>query len=116
MNSYIHYTSSDLKKMALPSHLKGKSNEFKMVCLERAVLETNLAMISRYTGETFKFENTNYCFSVYKQYISWIYGRLGKHIRQVILSCVVWAIRKKYPSDDGEYVPFNYAEEQAEET
>ena len=87
-----------------------------MVCLERAVLETNLATISRYIGEIFEFENTNYCSSAYKQYISWIYGWLGKRIRQVIPSCVVWAIRKKYPSDDGEYVPFNYAEEQAEET
>ena len=87
-----------------------------MVCLERVVLETNLAMISRYTRETFEFENTNYHFSAYKQYISWIYGRLGKRIRQIILLCVILVIRKKYPSDDGEYVPFNYAEEQAGET
>ena len=87
-----------------------------MVCLERAVLETNLATISRYIGEIFEFENTNYRSSAYKQYISWIYGWLGKRIRQVIPLCVVWAIRKKYPSDDGEYVPFNHAEEQAEET
>ena len=54
--------------------------------------------------------------AAYKQYISWIYGQLGKRIRQVILLCVVLAVRKKYPSDDGEYVPFNYAEEQAGET
>ena len=87
-----------------------------MVCFERVVLETNLATISRYTGEKFKFENTYYRFSTYKQYISWIYGRLGKRIRQVVQSCVVWAIRKKYPSVDGEYVPFNYAEEQTGET
>ena len=87
-----------------------------MVCLERVVLETNLATISRYTWETFEFENTNYHFSAYKQYISWIYERLGKRIRQVIPSCVVWANRKKYPLDDGEYVPFNYAKEQAGET
>ena len=93
-----------------------ESNEFKMVCLERVVLETNLATISRYTGETFEFENTNYRFSAYKQYISWIYERLGKRIRQVIPSCVVWANRKKYPLDDGEYVPFNYAKEKAGET
>ena len=87
-----------------------------MFCLERVVLETNLTMVFRYTGETFEFENTNYRFSAYKQYISWIYGRLGKPIRQVILSCLVRAVRKKYPSDDGEYVPFNYGEEQAGET
>ena len=80
------------------------------------VLETNLATISRYTRETFEFENTNYHFSAYKQYISWIYGRLGKRIRQVILLCVVWAIRKKYPSHNRECVPFNYAEEQAGKT
>ena len=87
-----------------------------MVFLERVVLETNLTTISRYTAETFEFENTNYRFSAYKQYISWIYGRFRKRIGQVILSCVVWTIRKKYRLDDGEYVPFNYAEEQAGET
>ena len=87
-----------------------------MVCLERAVLQNNRATISRYTGETFKFEITNYRSSAYKQYISWIYGRLGNRIRQVIPSCVVWDIHKKYPSDDGEYDPFNYVEEQVEET
>ena len=87
-----------------------------MICLERAILETNLATISRYTRETFEFENTNYRFSACKQYISWIYGRLGKRIREVIPSCVVWAIREKYPSENGEYVPFQYADKQAEET
>ena len=88
----------------------------KMVCLERVVLEINLATISRYTGESFEFENTNYRFSAYQQYISWICGRLEKRIRQVIPSCVVWAIHKKYLSDDGEYVTFNYAEKQVGET
>ena len=80
------------------------------------VLETNFATISRYTRETFEFENTNYHLSAHKQYISWIYGRLVKRIRQVIPSCLVWAIHKKYPSDDREYVPFNYAEEQPAKT
>ena len=85
------------------------ANEFKMVCLEKSVLGTNLATISIYTGEKFTHENSNYRFSAYKQYISWIYGYLGKHARRVIPSCVVWAIRTKYPSEDGKYVPFNHS-------
>ena len=87
------------------------SDEFKMVCLEKAVLETNLATISQYTGEHFEYDNSNYRFSAYKQFISWVYGRLGKRVRQVIPSCIVWAIRKKYPSDDGEYVAFSHAKD-----
>ena len=28
----------------------------------------------------------------------------------VIPACIVWEIRKRFPSDDGEYVPFKYSE------
>jgi len=69
-----------------------------------------LATISKYTGEKFEYDNTNYRFAAYKQFISWINGRLGKHMRQVIPSCVVWSIRNKYPSEGEEYVPFKFSE------
>lgn len=85
-----------------------------MVCLELPVLKTALTTITKYTGNKFDYENKNYRFAAYKQYISWIYTRLGKNVRQVIPSCIVWAIRKKFPSDIGKYVPFKYPEEVAE--
>ena len=75
-----------------------------MVCLEKSVLGTNLMTISIYTGNNFTHDNIKYRFSAYKKYISWIYGYLGKHARRVIPSCVVWAIRTKYPSEDGKFV------------
>ena len=87
-----------------------QADEFKMICLEKAVLETNLATIATYTGDKFAHNNANYRFSAYKQYISWVYGHLGKYVRQVIPSCIVWAIRTKYPSKNGKYVPFNHSE------
>ena len=81
-----------------------------MVCLELPVLKTALGTITKYTGKKFDYENKNYRFAAFKQYISWIYTRLGRNIRQVIPACIVWEIRKKFPSDDGEYVPFKYSE------
>ncbi|XP_057294324.1 uncharacterized protein LOC130622854 [Hydractinia symbiolongicarpus] len=60
-------------------------DEFKMVCLPEPV---------------------SYRFAAYKQYIWWVYGRLGIGYRKPIPSCVVWVIRNKYLQPDGVYVPY----------
>jgi len=31
---------------------------------------------------------------------------LGRGVRQVVLSCVVWAVRDHYPAPDGYYLGF----------
>lgn len=81
------------------------SKEYQTVCLELSVLKTALAAMSNENN----YENNNLRFAAYKQYIYWIYSRLGKHVRRVIPSCVVWNIRRKYPSEDGNYVPFKFS-------
>jgi hypothetical protein len=47
-----------------------------------------------------------YRFTAYKQFIFWIHGFLGKKVRRVVSTCVVKLIRKKFPSENGEYVGF----------
>ena len=48
----------------------------------------------------------NYRYAAYRQYVWWIYQRLGRKQRKVIPSCVVSAIRKQFPEADGNYTGF----------
>ena len=48
----------------------------------------------------------NYRYAAYRQYVWWIYGRLGRRHRTIILSCVVSIIRKEFPEADGNYTGF----------
>ena len=43
----------------------------------------------------------------YKQFISWVYQRLGKGRGRVIPSCVLWTIRGTFPEEDATYIPYN---------
>ena len=52
----------------------------------------------------------NYCYASYKQFTWWIHSKLGKGVQKVIPSCVVWSIRKNYPSENGVYTDFKQAE------
>lgn len=83
--------------------------EFEAVCLNSAVLKTALIAYvnglknSKINGT---FDNKNMRFSGYKQYTFWIHNKLGKGVRRVIPSCVVWAIRDRFPDILGNYVRF----------
>ena len=52
----------------------------------------------------------NYRYASYKQFTWWIHSKLGKGVQKVIPSCVVWSIRKNYPSENGVYTDFKQAE------
>ena len=52
----------------------------------------------------------NYRYDSYKQFTWWIHSKLGKGVWKVIPSCVVWSIRKNYPSENGVYTDFKQAE------
>ena len=47
----------------------------------------------------------SFCYASYKQFIWWIYRRLGKNNRRVIPSCALWKIRESFPEESGNYVP-----------
>ena len=82
------------------------STEFKTVCLSEPALRTVLECIHDLRGDYHEKTNKNYRFAAYKQFIWWVYGKLGRGVRKRIPSCVMWAIREIYPSGDGKYVPY----------
>jgi len=49
---------------------------------------------------------SNYRYAAYRQYIWWVYERLGRKRRKIIPACVVLAIRKQFPEADGKYTGF----------
>ena len=76
------------------------------MCLSEPVLRTVLECIHDLRGDYHEKKNNNFRFAAYKQFIWWVYGKLGRGVRKRIPSCVMWAIRETYPSGDGEYVPY----------
>ncbi|XP_064471498.1 P2X purinoceptor 7-like [Ornithodoros turicata] len=46
----------------------------------------------------------------YRQFIFWIYHRLGEGNRVVIPSCAIRRIRDEFPSEDGDYTGFRHAQ------
>ena len=44
----------------------------------------------------------------YRHYVRWIYGYLGKDVRIPLPSCVVKAIKDKFPSNIDQHVGFKY--------
>ena len=81
---------------------------FTLVCLEKEVLETALGAWHKLVGEKKNLCNRSYRFMAYKQYIWWIYGKLGKDNRMRIPTCVLYKIRKTFPASDNIYVPFSF--------
>ena len=50
----------------------------------------------------------------YSQYVNWVNMniRMGRHNRMILPSCVVRAIRQKWPEPTGQYVGFMFADDQ----
>ena len=52
----------------------------------------------------------NYRYASHKHFTWWIHSRLGKGVRKVIPSSVMWSIRKNYPSENSAERDFKQAE------
>ena len=78
---------------------------------ETSMLDINVLTIAIHSrcddyGDDPLFTPAEYRKAAYRQYIIWQHTYLGRGNRKVILSCVVWAIRNRYPAPDGQYLGF----------
>ena len=108
--------------------------QFKVACLNKDVLYTVLVMMNTIRGDPLTLPLPNryvccfqairvvysYCLyilhrsyrlAVHRQFIYWIRNKLGKGIRKVIPSCVVVAIRHKFPEADNVYTWYKIYQE-----
>jgi hypothetical protein len=83
-----------------------RTERCRNVCLDndiiRAANNGNADVRARVPG----YDNRNLRHVSYRQYVMWQHGHLGKNNRVVIPSCVIWLIRRKWPSPDGRYTGF----------
>ena len=84
------------------------SKQFQTLCLEKLVLKNVLVGLHEAKGDPPEKENEikNRLsrFAIYKQFVWWIYQRLGRGNRRVLPSCILWKIREHYPKANGRYV------------
>ena len=73
---------------------------FQQVCLSRNVLEAALGTWCHFTDQPLEISNTSYMFIACRQFASWVYGWLGKHVGKIIPSCVGSKIQKSFPVDE----------------
>ena len=89
------------------------SEGFNTVCLSKIVLKTALSALNDLRGDSINYvNNCAYRYAGYKQFTWWVHNYLGKGVRKVTPSCAVWAIRTKYLSEDGRYIPFMESKEE----
>ena len=90
------------------------SKQFQTLCLEKLVLKNVLVGLHEAKGDPPEKENEikNRLsrFAIYKQFVWWIYQRLGRGNRRVLPSCILWKIREHYPRANGRYVLENEGE------
>ncbi|XP_075541968.1 P2X purinoceptor 7-like [Dermacentor variabilis] len=91
-----------------------RSRKFKDVCLNRNVLE--VALVQQGTTSGKDPTNRQLRYAAYRQFAWLIWRKMGKHKRRILPSCVLCAIRKKYPSHNGAYTGFKHFSSCVEES
>ncbi|XP_069841380.1 uncharacterized protein [Dendropsophus ebraccatus] len=83
--------------------------QFLLMVVDDYHLQHYLSMSDRVTTNIMRRDgNRNYRWIAYRSFSALIYGYLGDGNRVPIPSCVVNAIRVKYPSPDGQYIGFQW--------
>ena len=73
-----------------------KSSRFRMVCLEKPVLNASLSALNHLRGYSMEnLDHSSYRFAGYKRYTFWVHNYLGKGVLKFISSCAVWKTRNE---------------------
>lgn len=86
-----------------------EAREFKKLCLDTVILKNVLVALHESKGDPLEKETSNrsFRFAAYKQFVWWVFQRLGKGNRRVLPSCVIWQIRGNFPQTDGMYTLYS---------
>ena len=86
-----------------------ESKDFETLCNNKTVLENVLVGLHEKRGEYLEENTSNRSlrYAAYRQFIRWVFKRLGKGNRRVIPSCALWKIREHFPEPDEEYVEYS---------
>jgi hypothetical protein len=79
---------------------------FRAVTLDYDVLRVAVRYRADWFADRPDYSPSGMRKAAYRQYILSVYGYLGSGTRRIAPSCVVWCIRKWYPSDDGTYMGY----------
>ena len=74
---------------------------FESAVLDMNVLSISIVNRSDMYAEDPEYNPSSYCKAAYRQWILWNHGYLGKANRRVVPSCVIWAVRDRYPAPPG---------------
>ena len=89
------------------------SEQFQTLCLNKIVLKNVLVGLHESKGDPLEkdeVKNRSLRYAAYKQFVWWIYQRLGKGNRRVLPSCVLWKVRKLFPEGNGQYTLYSEGE------
>ena len=79
---------------------------FDTVVLDRETLSVAIVNSTDFYSDDPDYSPSSYRKAAYRQFTLWQHGYLGRGHRRVIPSCVIWAVRDKYPARDGLYLGF----------
>ena len=82
------------------------TESFETIVVNRDVLSVAIVHRSDVYSEDPEYATSDYRKAAYRQWTMWRCGYLGRHKRKVVPSCVVLAVRTKYPAPDGCYLGF----------
>ena len=102
----VRLCHSKLRTYVAKKRNVSQRNRFMKLCIDPDVLELCIKNSADIKYDRENNSTRSFRKSAYRQYILDKYGYLGKGNRRVAPSCVVWKIRRHYPSTTGVYMGF----------